>query len=258
MSFEDFFAHYGGGDDIEGDGSVVTIPSKTKEPETFGLVSYDYNEAMPLNASKENTYGFNENRRQNISDDYSDDSVGMGLDSTPSHSNLVSPKNSEVQISDDVMSDTTPTPPSGTILLTKTNYSSWREEYPLNGSQVSARVLETVQKFTKLRKTGGNINRDLRRQKSFKNPQFLERLIQTNGLCETGSNFRSDKYNPNQWLETSFYDSLAKEQHRLLEEENKKAKEKDHQFRKENDKKRLPQQHRDRDDQRNPKHQRNK
>jgi len=252
MSFEDLFAHYGGGDDIEGDGSVVTIPSKIKEPETFGLVSYDYNEAMPLNASKENLFGFNENRRQNTSDDYSDDSVGMGLDSTPSYSNIVSPKNSEVQISDDVMSDTTPTtPPSGTILLTKTNYSSWREEYPLNGSQVSARVLETVQKFTKLRKTGGNINRDLRRQKSFKNPQFLERLIQANGLCETGTNFRSDKYNSNQWSETSFYDSLSKEQAKLLEEENKRErKEKDQQLRKENDKKRPPHH---RDDSRNPK-----
>jgi len=240
MSFEDLFAHYGGGDDIEGDGSVVTIPSKIKEPETFGLVSYDYNEAMPLNASKENTYGFNENRRQNISDDYSDDSIGMGLDSTPSPSNLVSPKNNEVQASDEVMSDTTSIPPSGTILPTKTNYSSWREEYPLNGSQVSASVFETVQKFTKLRKTGGNINRDLRRQKSFKNPQYLERLIQTNGLCETGSNFRNDKYNPNQWPETSYYDALSREQAKLLDEENKR-KEKD-QLRKENDKKR-PAQH---------------
>jgi len=250
MSFEDLFAHYGGDVDIEGDSSAVTIPSKNKEPEAFGLVSYDYNEATPLNSSKENAFGFDHNRRENISDDYSDDSVGMGLDSTPSPSNLVSPRNNEVQTSDEVMSDTTTltTPSSGNIFITKTNYSSWREEYPLNGSLVSPSVLETVQKFTKLRRTGGNINRDLRRQKSFKNPQFLERLIQTNGLFETGSNFQNDKYNPNQWLETSFYDSLSKDQGKLLDEENKK-KEKD-QFRKENDKKRPPQH---RDDNRNNK-----
>jgi hypothetical protein len=248
MSFEDLFAHYGG-DDIEIDSSVVTIPSKNKEPEAFGLVNYDYNEANPLSVSKENDSGYDQNsRRENISDDYSDDSVGMGIDSTPSPSNLVSPRNNEVQTSDEVMSDTIPTtPPSGTILITKTNYSSWREEYPLNGSQVSLSVLETVQKFSKLRKTGGNINRDLRRQKSFKNPQFLERLIQTNGLCETGSNFRTDKYNPNQWPETSYYDSLTKDQAKLTEEENKKA-EKD--LRKENDKKRPPSH---RDDNRNSK-----
>jgi hypothetical protein len=248
MSFEDLFAHYGGAD-IEVDSSFVTIPSKNKEPEAFGLVSYDYNEANPLSNSKENDSGFEQNRRENISDDYSDDSVGMGLDNTTSPSNLVSPRNIEVQTSDEVMSDTTPTtPPSGTIFITKTNYSSWREEYPLNGSQVSSRVLETVQKFTKLRRTGGNINRDLRRQKSFKNPQYLERLIQTNGLCETGSNFRNDKYNPNQWPETSFYDSLTKDQAKLMDEENKQ-KEKD-QSRKENDKKRPPQH---RDDNRNNK-----
>jgi len=248
MSFEDLFAHYGGAD-IEVDSSVVTIPSTNKEPEAFGLVSYDYNEANPLSVSKENDSGFDQNRRENISDDYSDDSVGMGLDNTTSPSNLVSPRNNDVQISDEVMSDTTPTTsPSGTIFITKTNYSSWREEYPLNGSQVSSRVLETVQKFTKLRRTGGNINRDLRRQKSFKNPQYLERLIQTNGLCETGSNFRNDKYNPNQWPETSFYDSLTKDQAKLMDEENKQ-KEKE-QSRKENDKKRPPQH---RDDNRNNK-----
>jgi hypothetical protein len=250
MSFEDLFAHYGGGDvDIEGDSSAVTIPSKHKEPETFGLVSYDYNEAMPLNASKESVSGSEQNRRDNTSD--SDDSVGMGLDSTPSRSpsNLVSPRNNEIQSSDEVMSDTTPTTPSGTFFLAKTNYSNWREEYPLNGSQVSPRVLETVEKFTQLRKTGGNINRDLRRQKKFKNPQYLEHLIQTNGLLETGSNFRKDKYNPNRWEETSFYDALGQAQSKLMDEERQKEQEKE-QFRKENDRKRPPQH---RDDNRNNK-----
>jgi len=237
MSFEDLFAHYGGAD-IEVDTSVVTIPSKNKEPEAFGLVSYDYNEATPLNSSKESDSLFIQNRKDYISDDYSDESVGMGLDSTPSPSNLVSPRKNEVQNSDEVMSDTPTTPPSGTLFLTKTNYSSWREEYPLNGTQVSSSVLETVQKFTKLRRTGGNIIRDLRRQKSFKNPQFLEHLIQTNGLCETGSNFRNDKYNPKQWQETSFFDSLTKDQAKLMDEESKKEKD---QARKENDKKRPPQ-----------------
>jgi len=191
MSFEDLFAHYGGGDvDIEGDSSAVTIPSKHKEPETFGLVSYDYNEALPLNASKESVSGSEQNRRDNTSD--SDDSVGMGLDSTPSRSpsNLVSPRNNEVQSSDEVMSDTTPTTPSGTFFLAKTNYSSWREEYPLNGSQVSPRVLETVEKFTKLRKTGGNINRDLRRQKK----------VQESSIFRTPY---SNKWLIGNWLELS-------------------------------------------------------
>jgi hypothetical protein len=252
MSFEDLFAHYGAGDvDIEGDSSAVTIPSKHKEPETFGLVSYDYGEAMPLNASKESVSGSEQNRRDNTSD--SDDSVDMGLDSTPSRSpsNLVSPRNTEVQSSDEVMSDTTPTTtPSGTFFLAKTNYSSWREEYPLNGSQVSSRVLETVEKFTKLRKTGGNINRDLRRQKKFKNPQYLEHLIQTNGLLETGSNFRKNKYNPNRWEEDpkNFFDALGQAQSDLMDKE-KKEQEKE-QSRKENDRKRPPQH---RDDNRNNK-----
>jgi len=234
---------------LKGIAQLSQFPQKNKEPETFGLVSYDYNEAMPLNASKESVSGSEPNRRDNISDD-SDDSVGMGLESTPSRSpsNLVSPSNDEIQSSDEVMSDNTPTTPSGTFFLTKTNYSSWREEYPLNGSQVSPRVLETVEKFTKLRKTGGNINRDLRRQKKFKNPQYLEHLIQTNGLLETGSNFRKDKYNPNRWEETSFYDALGKAQSDLMDEERRK--EEKEQLRKENDRKRPPQH---RDDNRNNK-----
>lgn len=251
MSFEDLFAHYGDNIDIEGDSSAVTIPSKNKEPETFGLVSYDYkDDTMGHNVSDERGYGFDQNRRENISDDYSDDSVGMGLDSTsPSPSNFVSPMNNEVQMSDEVMSDITPpTPPSGAIFLTKTNYSSWREEYPFDGTEISPRVLERVQKFTMLRRTGGNINRDLRRQKGFKNPHLMERLIQDNGLFETGSNFKNDIYNPKQWQKTSFYDSLAQDQAKLLEEEKKKL-EKD-QLRKENDKKRPPQ---NREDNRNNK-----
>lgn len=73
-----------------------------------------------------------------------------------------------------------------------------------------------------LRKTGGDINRDLRRQKGFKNPHLLERLIQSHELYEIGSNFRKDVYNPNQWQKSSFYDALAAEQAKLLDEEKKK------------------------------------
>ena len=39
----DFFSHYGGDDDIEGDSSVVSISThKEEEPEAFGLVGYGY------------------------------------------------------------------------------------------------------------------------------------------------------------------------------------------------------------------------
>jgi len=234
MSFVELFAHYGDGD-IEGDSSAITIPSNNKEPEPFGLVGYENDEAFSF--SEDSDSKFNQKRRgENFSDE--DSYEQRGIDSTPSPC-LVSPGTNANQSSDDVMSDTTPTTPRGTsIFLSKTNYSSWREEYPLNGSQVSPRLLETVQKFAQLRKGGGNINRDLRRNKSFKNPQYLEQLIEKNGLCETGSNFRTSTYNPKQWKETSFFESLSKEQAKLLDEENKK-KEKE-QFRKENDKKRPP------------------
>jgi len=83
--------------------------------------------------------------------------------------------------------------------------------------------LVIVKKYSGLRKTGGNINRDLRRKKYFKNPDLLEQLIQENNLIEIGSNFDEKTYNPFQWGENSFYDSLAKEQAKLLDEEKKKA-----------------------------------
>jgi len=100
---------------------------------------------------------------------------------------------------------------------------SWKDEYPmLDQTEVSQNLLVTVKKFSNLRKTGGNINRDLRRQKLFKNPDLLERLIQENNLIEIGSNFGDEIYNPFQWRETSFYDALAREQAKLLDEEKKK------------------------------------
>lgn len=73
-----------------------------------------------------------------------------------------------------------------------------------------------------LRRTGGDINRDLKKQKGFKNPHLLERLIQTNGLYEAGSNFRKEIYNPKQWQESSFFENLAQDQAKLLEDEKKK------------------------------------
>jgi len=81
-----------------------------------------------------------------------------------------------------------------------------------------------VTKFSNLRKTGGNINRDLRRQKVFKNPDLLERLIQENNLIEIGSNYQDDIYNPFKWDATSFFDHLSKEQAKLLEKTEKELK----------------------------------
>lgn len=96
---------------------------------------------MPHNGSNENVSDSDQNRREYMNDEESDDSVGMGLDSAPSPSNFVTMKN-EVQNSDEVMSDTTPTtPPSGTSFFSKTNYSSWRDEYPCDGLQVSPLLL---------------------------------------------------------------------------------------------------------------------
>jgi hypothetical protein len=107
------------------------------------------------------------------------------------------------------------------------NHSSWRLEYPLNDSQLSPELVGTVKKFTNLRRTGGNINRDLRRQKQFKNPDLLERLIQQNQLLEIGSNFDAETFNPFRWDETAFYDSLAREQAKLLEEEKRQEEKKE-------------------------------
>jgi len=91
-----------------------------------------------------------------------------------------------------------------------------------------------------LRRTGGNVNRDLRRQKQFKNPDLLEKLIQENNLIEIGSNFEDDIYNPFRWSVESFYDSLAKDQAKLLEDEQKEQRKKEEQRLKERPHKKHP------------------
>jgi hypothetical protein len=78
-----------------------------------------------------------------------------------------------------------------------------------------------------LRRTGGNINRDLKRQKHFKNPDLLPRLITTHGICEIGSNFEPSKFDPFKWEASSFFKALAVEQAKQLDEEKAKEKERE-------------------------------
>jgi hypothetical protein len=73
-----------------------------------------------------------------------------------------------------------------------------------------------------LRRTGGNINRDLRRQKQFKNPDLIGRLIKENNVIEIGSNYDESKFNPFKWKASSFVSSLSIAQAKFLEEEKKK------------------------------------
>jgi hypothetical protein len=84
-----------------------------------------------------------------------------------------------------------------------------------------------VTRFANLRRTGGNINRDLKRQTHFKNPDIIARLIAQHGLCEIGSNFDSAKFDPFKWKATSFFTHLSQEQARALEEEKAREKERE-------------------------------
>jgi len=59
------------------------------------------------------------------------------------------------------------------------------------------------------------------RKKQFKNPDLLEQLIQKNNLVEIGSNFSGQVFDPFQWGEPSFYDDLAREQLKHIDEEKK-------------------------------------
>lgn len=230
-TFNDLISTYGGDleEDFghEGDHSVVL--EKTVQDDSQ-LVNYGYDDhqltynlTSCFSETKSSSFLFIKENSITIK---SEASLGMGL-------NIFSPSTStnEEKASDDhdLMPKTSSSFPRRD-LLSKTNSCSisdlakWREEYPdPEETKTSQAVLAIVKKFSNLRRTGGNINRDLRRQKLFKNPDLLEHLIRENNLIEIGSNFPEGTYNPFQWDATSFYDALAKEQAKLLEEEKKKA-----------------------------------
>jgi len=154
---------------------------------------------------------------------YSEDgSVGMGPDNTHSPS-IYSPSNF-VSNENAPMNDGVEDMPLIENLSesNRTNYTSWKDDYPIDGVDVSPELLAIVTKFGNLRKTGGNINRDLRRQKHFKNPDLLGRLIKDNNLIEIGSNYNEEMFNPFKWKSTSFVTHLAQEQAKVLEEGKKK------------------------------------
>lgn len=105
----------------------------------------------------------------------------------------------------------------------------WQDSYPLDGLEVKPELMAIVTRFANLRRTGGNINRDLRRQKSFKNPDLLPRMIASQGICEIGSNFDPAKFDPFKWEASSFFSNLSIAQARALEEEKAREKEREEQ-----------------------------
>jgi len=226
MSFHDLIAAYGShdGDVGEGDASVVVEKERKSEEDGLGLVNYEYEEEKFSSYSYEMSVErrgdkFNEENEYYYSDD---GSVGMGPDNTHSPSiyspsNFVSNENAPLNDGVEVMSLI-----ENPLDTNRTNYSSWKDDYPIDGVEVSPELLAIVTKFSNLRKTGGNINRDLRRQKNFKNPDLLGRLIKENNLIEIGSNYNEEMFNPFKWKSTSFVTHLAQEQAKILEEGKKK------------------------------------
>jgi hypothetical protein len=227
MSFQDLIANYGGEEHFGG-GDASVIVEKKSEEEGLGLVNYDYHEEEAQNSDLLGVYSDRRDRYSEERDYYSDESVGMGLETALSPSNH-SPSNLVCNLNDsNALLSITDTSSNIMImnnsssLTPSTNYSSWKDEYPIDGLEVSIELSDIVQKFRNLRRTGGNINRDLRRQKQFKNPDLIGRLIKENNVIEIGSNYDESKFNPFKWKASSFVSSLSIAQAKFLEEEKKK------------------------------------
>lgn len=83
--------------------------------------------------------------------------------------------------------------------------------------------MEVALQRHEVRRSGANINRELKKKKQFRNPSILDRESARLGIFEIGSNLPLDKFSPSCWPASAFYDALLKKQDELyLKEEDKK------------------------------------
>lgn len=85
-------------------------------------------------------------------------------------------------------------------------------------SNLQARISAMVDK----KNQGYNFMQAIETKKSYCNPHIYEKLVQTHGIRESGTNFTEDIYNPYAFNSTCYYDKLREEQANYMDELSKK------------------------------------
>ncbi|XP_060657823.1 SAP30-binding protein [Drosophila nasuta] len=70
-------------------------------------------------------------------------------------------------------------------------------------------VAKITKMYTKMRQTNMDMNRVIQDRKEFRNPSIYEKLISFCDINEFGTNYPPEIYDPLQWGEESYYESLS-------------------------------------------------
>ena len=85
---------------------------------------------------------------------------------------------------------------------------------------------EKIVRYLGLKEQGTSINLQLRNQKGFHNPDFLQSVVEHFGIDEFATNFADTIFDPKGLHHEDFYDKLASEQRREMEKKDKERRDK--------------------------------
>ena len=85
---------------------------------------------------------------------------------------------------------------------------------------------EKIVRYLGLKEQGTSINLQLRNQKGFRNPDFLQSVVEHFGIDEFATNFADTIFDPKGLHHEDFYDKLASEQRREMEKKDKERRDK--------------------------------
>lgn len=88
-------------------------------------------------------------------------------------------------------------------------------------------VAKITKMYTKMRQTNMDMNRVIQDRKEFRNPSIYEKLISFCDINEFGTNYPPEIYDPLQWGEESYYESLSAVQKTEMVKRQKDRKEMD-------------------------------
>ncbi|XP_017066086.1 SAP30-binding protein [Drosophila eugracilis] len=90
-------------------------------------------------------------------------------------------------------------------------YAKYKFQLPPEpkGKPSAELVAKITKMYTKMRQTNMDMNRVIQDRKEFRNPSIYDKLISFCDINEFGTNYPPEIYDPLQWGEESYYESLA-------------------------------------------------
>lgn len=95
----------------------------------------------------------------------------------------------------------------------KMDFSNWGPPPPTGPPDPA--LIEKIKEYHEFKRSGRSINRNLRKLKSFQNPDILGKLVKHCNIQQYGSNYPPELFNPYGYKDTDFYEQIGKSQEQL-------------------------------------------